>query len=151
GWGEAMAASNTNPRYGMGRVCLWSLGYARRHPRALAGVLAAMLLKVGLDVLKPWPLKVLIDHVVGDRPMSEGIARSVGLLPGAGTPEGLLTWCVAGTVLLFVLTWAAGLGVALANLGCGQRMVYDLQADLFGHMQRLSLRFHSRKPVGDLV
>src|SRR5262249_40380583 len=84
-------------------------------------------------------------------PMSQGIARSVGLLPGAGTPEGLLTWCVAGTVLLFVLTWAAGLGVALANLGCGQRMVYDLQADLFGHMQRLSLRFHSRKPVGDLV
>ena len=43
-----MAASNTRPRYGMGRVCLWSLGYARRHRRALAGVLAAMLLQVAL-------------------------------------------------------------------------------------------------------
>ena len=146
-----MAASNTRPRYGMGRVCLWSLGYARRHRRALAGVLAAMLLKVGLDVLKPWPLKLLIDHVVGSRPMSPGVAGGVALLPGAGTPEGLLTWCVAATVLLFVLAWVAGLAASLANLSFGQRMVYDLQADLFGHLQRLSLRFHSRKPVGDLV
>ncbi len=70
-----MATNNTRQRYGMGRVCLWSLRYARRHRRALAGVLAAMLLKVGLDVLKPWPLKLLIDHVVGDRAMSPARRR----------------------------------------------------------------------------
>src|SRR5262249_59735774 len=91
GWGEAMAADNTRPRYGMGRVCLWSLGYARQHRRALAGVLAAMLLKVGLDVLKPWPLKILIDYVLSDQPLSPGVTRGVGLLPGVGTPGGLVT------------------------------------------------------------
>ena len=61
-----MAGSKGKSGYGMGRVCLWSLGRARQRWPALAGVLAAMLLKVGLDVLKPWPLKLLIDHVVGD-------------------------------------------------------------------------------------
>jgi ATP-binding cassette subfamily B protein/subfamily B ATP-binding cassette protein MsbA len=30
-------------------------------------------------------------------------------------------------------------------------MVYDLAADLFSHLQRLSLRFHNRKPVGDTI
>src|SRR5262249_59780213 len=98
-----MAATNTKPRYGMGRVCLWSLGYARRHRRALAGVVAPMLLKVGLDVLQPWALKLLIDHGVGDRPMSQGVAGGVGRLPGARPPEGLVTWCVCGTALVLLL------------------------------------------------
>jgi ATP-binding cassette subfamily B protein/subfamily B ATP-binding cassette protein MsbA len=146
-----MAGSKHKPVYGVGRVCLWSLGRARRRWPALAGVLAAMLLKVGLDVLKPWPLKLLIDHVVGDRPMSPTTAAGVALLPGAGTADGLLAWCVAGTVLIFLLAWAATLAGSLANLRFGQRLVYDLQAELFGHLQRLSLRFHSRRPVGDLV
>ena len=30
-------------------------------------------------------------------------------------------------------------------------MVYDLAADLFSHLQRLSLRFHSRQSVGDSI
>src|SRR5439155_4509199 len=38
-----------------------------------------------------------------------------------------------------------------ANISLGQRMVYDLAADLFAHLQRLSLRFHSRKTVGDSI
>jgi len=30
-------------------------------------------------------------------------------------------------------------------------MIYDLAADLFGHLQRLSLRFHGKRQVGDLI
>jgi ATP-binding cassette, subfamily B, bacterial len=33
----------------------------------------------------------------------------------------------------------------------GQRMVNDLRSDLYGHLQRLSLAFHSRRQVGDLL
>ena len=40
---------------------------------------------------------------------------------------------------------------AYAAIGFGQRMADDLAADLFAHLQRLSLRFHSRKPVGDTI
>src|SRR5262249_51067348 len=64
---------------------------------------------------------------------------------------GLLAWCVAGTVLLFLLSWALGLAATLANIQFAQRMVYDLGADLFAHLQRLSLRRHARQPVGDSV
>jgi ABC-type multidrug transport system fused ATPase/permease subunit len=35
--------------------------------------------------------------------------------------------------------------------GAGSRMVYDLGADLFHHLQHLSLRFHGRNSIGDLV
>jgi ATP-binding cassette, subfamily B, bacterial len=136
---------------GMGRLCLWALGYALRRWPALLAVLAILLLKIGLDVLRPWPMKFLADHVLGGRPMPPGLAGAVGRLPGGGSPEGLLAWCVAATVVLFLAAWALGLATAWVNIGFGQRMVYDLAADLFGHLQRLSLRFHSRKRVGDTI
>jgi ATP-binding cassette subfamily B protein/subfamily B ATP-binding cassette protein MsbA len=110
-----------------------------------------MLLKVGLDVLKPWPMKVLIDQVISGQPMPPSLTRAVEFLPFAATRDGLLMWCVAGTVLIFLLVWGLGLASSLLTLSFGQRMAYDLAANLFGHLQRLSLRFHSRKPVGDLV
>jgi ATP-binding cassette subfamily B protein/subfamily B ATP-binding cassette protein MsbA len=110
-----------------------------------------MLLKIGLDVLKPWPMKFLVDHVLLGAALSPAVAAAVGLLPGAGSPEGLVTWCVAASVVLFLLGWALGVATAWANISFGQRLVYDLAEDLFAHLQALSLRFHSRKPVGDSI
>jgi ATP-binding cassette subfamily B protein/subfamily B ATP-binding cassette protein MsbA len=135
----------------MGRLCLWAVGYALRRRGALAAVLTTMLLRIGLDALRPWPMKVLVDHALGGKPMTEGVARWVGALPGAADPANLVGWCVAATVVLFLLGWALGLASANASISLGQCMVYDLAGDLFGHLQRLSLRFHSRKPVGDSI
>src|SRR6266540_1011271 len=132
------------------RLCAWSLGYAWRRWPALTGVVMAMVLKIGLDVLKPWPMKLLIDHVLRDEPVEPAFGW-LALLPRAESREGLLAWCVGTTVLLFLLTWSLGLLNSLANINFGQQMIYDLATDLFAHLQRLSLRFHSRKPVGDLV
>ena len=75
--------------------------------------------------------------------------RALAALPASATRETLLGWALAATVALFLLTWAVGLGRAYAGMALGQRVMYDLAADLFGHLQRLSLRFHSRKAVGD--
>ncbi len=127
------------------------MGYAVRRWPALVGVAACMLVKIGFDVLKPWPLKFLVDHVLREQPMTPAVADAVAILPGSTTPENLITWCVTATVVLFVLTKLFLLLSACANLAFGQRMVYDLASDLFGHLQRLSLRFHSRNSVGDSI
>ncbi|MQA31817.1 MAG: ATP-binding cassette domain-containing protein, partial [Luteitalea sp.] len=114
-------------------------------------VLATMILKIGLDVLKPWPMKVLVDHGLGDQPLPSALAGAAIALPGGGSREALIGWSVAATVLLFLLGWALGVARSYANIGFGQRMVYDLATDLFSHLQRLSLRFHSRRSVGDSI
>src|SRR5262245_13999810 len=146
-----MGTGTDKPVRGMVSLCLWSLRYARRRWRGLVAVLAVMLLKIGLDLLKPWPLKVLVDHVLQGRPMSGALQHVVGLLPASDTPEQLLTWCVAATVVLFLLAWLLGLASSLAGIAFGQRLVYDLAGHLYGHLQRLSVRFHGRHPVGDTV
>jgi ATP-binding cassette subfamily B protein/subfamily B ATP-binding cassette protein MsbA len=38
-----------------------------------------------------------------------------------------------------------------ATIGVGQRMVNDFRGELYAHLQRLSLAFHSRRQVGDLL
>ena len=133
------------------RLCLWASRYAVRRRLALLAVVATMLLKIGFDVLRPWPLKVLVDHVLQGDTVPPALAGLLDLLPGQAARESLVSWCVAGTVILFLLGWLLGLATSYANIHFGQRMVYDLAADLFGHFQRLSLRYHSRNSVGDSI
>jgi ATP-binding cassette subfamily B protein/subfamily B ATP-binding cassette protein MsbA len=110
-----------------------------------------MFLKTGMELLKPLPMKLLVDNVLDQKPLPGIAARLIEILPGAVSREGLLIWTVGATVLLFLSGWALGLASAYANIGFGQRMIYDLAEDLFRHLQRLSLKFHSGKSVGDLI
>src|SRR5437899_11611266 len=108
-----------------------------------------MLVKVGLDVLKAWPMVLLVDHVLQTKVMPPWLDGLAKMLPGPHNSAWLVGWSVVATVLLFLLSWAVGLSNAYANISLGQRMVYDLAADLFARLQQLSLRFHASKSVAD--
>jgi ATP-binding cassette, subfamily B, bacterial len=139
------------PNAPMWQLCLWSLRYALRRWPALSIVLLTMLSQVGLEALRPWPMKILVDNVLNRLPAGPTLQRLIDLLPGVSSPRDLLIWSIAATVGLFTLGWALGMVAALANIALGLRMTYDLAADLFAHLQRLSLRYHGRRPVGDTV
>jgi ATP-binding cassette subfamily B protein/subfamily B ATP-binding cassette protein MsbA len=65
------------------------------------------------------------------------------------TPTVLVVLSALASVALFALNSGLNIGVTWAWAAAGQRMVYDLAADLFLHLQRLSLLFHSQRSVGD--
>jgi ATP-binding cassette subfamily B protein/subfamily B ATP-binding cassette protein MsbA len=133
------------------RLFAWLSRYALRRRAGLLAVLGTMILNVGLEILKPWPLKVLIDHALGEQPLPPALAQGAALLPGSSTREGLVAWSVGATIVLVLAGWAIGVARAYANIAFGQCMVYDLATDLFNKLQRLSLRFHSRQSVGDSI
>ena len=118
--------------------------------RGLGVVGALMLAGVAVDVLKPWPMKLLVDHVfVGD-----AFPRAVAWiadLPGAATATGQLLWLTLATVLLFVIGTGLGLVQNYVKTGTGNRMAYALGGALFAHLQSLSLRYHGRRPAGDSI
>lgn len=132
-------------------LCRWLSSYALRRWAGLLGVLATMAAKIGLDLLKPWPLKLLVDYGLGQQALPPALASVLAAWPGGASREALIGGSVAATVVLFLLGWALGVAVSYANIGFGQRMVYDLATDVFSHLQRLSLRFHSRQSVGDSI
>ena len=146
-----MANPPPSPNASLPRLCRWVFGYAVRRRGPLVVVTVTLLLKVGLDVLKPWPMLFLVDFVLQAKPMPAWVRDWIGLLPGASTQASLIGWSVAATVLIFLLSWGLGLAGAYSSISLGQRMVYDLAADLFARLQRMSLRFHARRSVGDNI
>jgi ATP-binding cassette, subfamily B, bacterial len=120
------------------------LPYLRPYRWRLALALLQVFLIASFDLLKPWPLALVIDDVLGGAKLD--VPWLATLSPGAL----LVVACIG----LVVVTTGSGL-LALAHnyttIGVGQRMVNDLRGALYGHLQRLSLAFHSRQKVGDLM
>src|SRR5437879_1404415 len=114
-------------------------------------MLGAMVAGVAVDLLRPWPMKLLIDHVLGGQPLPPGFAALVAALPGGQSANGLLAWASVATIVIFLGGSTLATVSLVTSVRLGQRMVYALGADLFAHVQRLSLAFHSRRPVGDSV
>ena len=82
--------------------------------------------------------------------MLGGRKLTAPLLSGLATGPLLVAACAG----LVVVTLGSGLMELLHNyttIGVGQRMVNDLRGALYSHLQRLSLAFHSRQKVGDLM
>ncbi len=121
--------------------------YMRRRAALIGGSSVAMFTEVGLRLLEPWPLKFIFDaarHTTGES--TTGIPALDAL-----TPMMMLTVSVVGLVVIVALRAGASylrrVGFALA----GNVVLTEVRADLFAHMQRLSLSFHSKKRSGDLA
>jgi ATP-binding cassette subfamily B protein/subfamily B ATP-binding cassette protein MsbA len=127
------------------------LRYAAACWRGWLLILAVTFLSSAFGLLGPWPMKVLVDHVLGSEPLSGLLASAASLLPGADGTRGLLAWVVAASLVIFAINCAADVCLTIAWLRVGQGMVYRLAGDLFAHVQRRSLLFHSRNSVGDLM
>jgi len=127
------------------------LKYALPNWRGLGVVLGTMLLSVGLDIVRPWPMKLLVDNVLGKVPVPHVIDSLLRYLPASEGPVGLLFWISISTVIIFIAATCLAMINSIASTSFGQRMTFDLGADLFLHLQRLSLKFHSRQPLGDTI
>ena len=116
-------------------------------PLALAVILLIVLSSFA-DLLGPWPLKVLVDHVLGSHPLPNWLESL-----GAGTlnRSGLL---VATVLVGLSVTLLHNLLSVLSNYAqtrLDQSIVLDFRSNLFQHAQRLSLAFHDRRRSGMLI
>jgi len=99
--------------------------------------------------MQPWPIKVLVDYGLRGAPAPRAV-RS--LMDGIGLHQNSATFIVLAAVMslvLFAINSALAVVLSIAWSMAGQQMVYDLAGDVFARLQRLSLRFHSRRSVGD--
>ena len=128
----------------MSRVARRVLPYLRAHRGALLWALVQVLLLGVCELLKPWPLKVIIDSVLGGHPLPWGLAAG-------WSPSSVLVAACAALVLVYALLAALTVLNNYTTIGIGQRMVNDLRGSLYGHLHRLSLAFHSRAAAGDLL
>jgi len=120
----------------------------RRQRGLLAGATGLLILEAAMRLLEPWPLKFVFDRVIVDTP-ADG-KSGIPLLDRMSS-DVLLLVC-AGAVVVFAglragASYLSTVGIALA----GNRVLTEVRADLYRHVQRLSLRYHTRSRGGDLL
>ncbi len=136
---------------GVIRICWTFVALSLRRWRSLLGLGATVSAESVLNIVKPWPIAILVDNVLGGHPLTGWRDSMFGALPGGTSQAALLNWVVVATVVVFALDWAVTLLGDYTRIGFGQRLVYDVAEKLFDHLQRLSLRFHSQRGVGDSI
>ncbi len=98
----------------------------------LTTVLALIGLSAGLSMISPFLLRAVLDHAIPERDTA------------------LLTGLVAAMVAISIATGALGVAQTwLSNL-VGQRVMHDLRAAVYRHLQRLSLAFFTRTRTGEV-
>ncbi len=120
--------------------------YARPHARLVVTSLIMTGAASLIALLSPWPLAILIDTVLGNRPLPS----LLGPLAQIDRYELLAFAVVAGLV---VTGLEHGLAVVdeYVNTKLDQSMVLDLRSQMMRHAQRLSLAYHDTKKTGQLM
>jgi ATP-binding cassette subfamily B protein len=109
------------------------LVYLRPYWRRVLVALIAILAGAALQLVPPWLTLRVIDVYIPTGDM-EGLRTIVALY---------VATLVAEFVLEFIHTTTLQM--------TGQRIMFDLRTQIYGHLQRLDVRFYDRHPVGRLM
>src|SRR4051794_1434204 len=109
---------------------------------ALVGAAASTVVLTLVELAKPWPLALAVDHIVRDRS---------GSFTLAGADIRLLAVVVALVVLIALAEALADYFSDLWLYSAGERITHTLRVAVYEHLHRLSLGYHQRTPKGDLV
>jgi ATP-binding cassette, subfamily B, multidrug efflux pump len=109
------------------------LTYLRPYKSQVALALAAIITGSVLQLAQPYLMKLAIDRYIANRDL-RGIDRIA---------IAYFFILVASFVLEFAQTWTLQM--------TGQRIMYDMRLQIYGHLQRIDLQFYDRNPVGRLM
>ncbi|HCE17036.1 MAG TPA: ABC transporter ATP-binding protein [Anaerolinea thermolimosa] len=115
------------------RVVRRLLAFLRPHWRTLLVAFVAMLIATGLTLLIPYLLKLAIDQYIGKNDYP-GLVR-IALITG----------------LAYLGLYASSAGQQYLLSRVGQRLLSTMRADLFRHLNNLSLSYHDTHIVGVTV
>jgi ATP-binding cassette, subfamily B, bacterial len=127
---------------------LRAMAYFRSHWQLLSIGLLLTGLGIGTELLKPWPLKFIVDTVLGDDVSGSRIDQTIVALLGADKSTLLAAFCVA-ILIVYVSAGTLNLVSKYLLVKVSLRVLTQLRCDLFRHLQRLSIRFHDRNRIGD--
>jgi len=110
----------------------------------VAGSTAALLVGVALRLLEPWPLKLVLDHLLG---------RKSHRLPGIDRwdPMALIGVVAVSYVVIVALRSASDYFKKVGFALIGNRVMGRIRGRLYRHMQSLSMSFHTKARSGDLL
>ena len=123
------------------------LPYLRRYLSQAAFSVVVTLLSVAVGLLLPWPIKIVIDNVLGSAPLSPVMGRWLGDID---RPTILALTVLAGLTLT-LLSNAFAIATGYLRTRLEQGIILDFRSDLFHHAERLSVAFRDQVSTSRLI
>ncbi len=132
GWWSYLSASTEKPRVTR-QLVLRVLQYARPYRLMILAMLLLILVSTGLSLLTPLVLRTLFDQTIPSKDLQQLVLLTLALL------------------LIPLANGLIGVVQRRLNSRVGEGVIFDLRSSLFGHLQRMSLRFFTNTRVGELM
>lgn len=123
---------------------------ARPYWPHLLALLVLSLLAMPLALLTPFPLRLVVDSVIGTKPLPPWLAA---MLPTDFNPgsQSVLLVSIGLLVGISLLSHLQGFGKWLLQTYTGEKVALQFKARLFHHLQRVSLSFHDERGASDSI
>lgn len=123
----------------------------RPYRGSLAAIFAAMLVQMAMSVAAPWPLKVVLDNVVGARHLPPRVAAVLQPFLSVHDKMNIAIAAAVATILIALLGAVASYVGNYYSTSVGQWVANDLRLRTYQHLQQLSLRYYSEHETGALL
>lgn len=131
-----------------GRLMRRLMTYMRPYKWVAFFSLIAILIKASCDVLGPYLVEVAIDRYLTAHPSPRSAFLSRWLSSDARHGILQVAMLYLGTLVLsYVLEFLQ----TYLMQWTGQKIMFDMRRQIFGHLQRMHIGFYDRNPVGRLV
>lgn len=118
--------------------------------RWLALILAMMLVETAMSVASPWPLKIILDNVVGDHKPAAWL-DSLRFLDLGGDKMELAAVAGAAVVVIALLGAVASYIDNYYTESVSQWVAHDLRMRVYDHLHRLSLGYYDTHQSGPIL
>ncbi|OBF36076.1 ABC transporter [Mycobacterium sp. ACS1612] len=122
----------------------------RPYRSTFAVIIAATFVSMAMTLAAPWPLKVILDNVVGSHRPPSWI---VWLFPmvGGSTKTDIAAAAGIATVAIAVVSGAAFYVASYSTEKLGQNIGNDLRVRIYHHLQELSLAYYDHNRIGTIL
>ncbi|MEP6809729.1 MAG: ABC transporter ATP-binding protein, partial [Chthoniobacterales bacterium] len=116
--------------------------------RTLAG-LALTLVGIGLNLLKPWPFKIIVDDLI-PRAQQSGLARPGSVLSWLPAEPATALLILCATLVVIQIFWGSINWVTnYFFVKIGLHALLKLRTEIYAYLQSLSLRYHDASRSSD--
>jgi len=111
----------------------------------------AMLVQTAMSVAGPWPLKVILDNVVGSHKLAPWLDDLLRPILSGGSKMQIAAAAAIAAVLIAMLGAVASYIANYYTTSVGQWVANDLRLRTYHHLQQLSLSYYDSHQTGTLL
>jgi ABC-type multidrug transport system fused ATPase/permease subunit len=131
-------------------LIIWAIGLSRSYRKWVIIILIMMIVETIMSIATPWPLKIIIDNVIGHHKLPALLSWMNPFFSG----DNKIQMAAVAAVSFIAITAIGSLAGYLDNYfneNVSQHVANDLRRKVYHHLQLLSLSYYDTHQTGKLL